>query len=70
MEILSKQLVFNISTRTQKIEYIVIHDTANTQVGANAIMHFNYFNSGNRNASADFFVDSKQILKVNDYTKI
>jgi len=26
MEILSKQLVFNISTRTQKIEYIVIHD--------------------------------------------
>jgi hypothetical protein len=51
------------------ISYIVVHDTGNTSSGANANAHFNYFNGANRNASADFFVDSAQILQVNDYLK-
>jgi hypothetical protein len=66
------QIVYNRTpmTRNQKdIKYIVIHDTGNTRAGANAQMHFQYFNSTNRNASADFFVDDKQILQINDWQK-
>ena len=69
MKINKKQVVYNRTPRTQKPVYIVIHDTGNTGKGANANAHFNYFNGGNRNASADFFVDDTQILQVNDYNK-
>ncbi len=69
MKINKKQIVYNRTPRTQKPVYIVIHDTGNTGKGANANAHFNYFNGGNRNASADFFVDDTQILQVNDYTQ-
>ena len=64
------QLRYNRSNRNgTKIKYIVIHDTANTKKGANAIAHYKYFNSGNRSSSADFFVDDTQVLCVNDYSK-
>ncbi|MCR4719714.1 MAG: N-acetylmuramoyl-L-alanine amidase [Firmicutes bacterium] len=69
LNIEERQIVYNISKRTQKPIYIVIHDTGNKGAGANADAHFSYFNSGSRNASADFFVDDKKILKVNDYNK-
>lgn len=70
MKIIYKQINFNvIPIANRTIDYIVIHDTGNKNLGANAEMHYRYFNSGNRNASADFFVDDMQILKVNDYTK-
>ena len=69
MRINKKQIAYNRTPRTQKPVYIVIHDTGNTGKGANANAHFNYFNGGNRNASADFFVDDTQILQVNDYTQ-
>lgn len=65
-----KQIAYNISNRNgTKIKYIVIHDTGNTSPGANANSHYNYFNGGNRYSSADFFVDDKQVLCVNDYYK-
>ena len=64
-----KQIAYNRSTRQKKIEYIVIHDTGNIGKGANAESHFKYFNGGDRNASADFFVDDTQALCVNDYYK-
>lgn len=51
----------------RKIEYIVIHDTGNPRKGANAEMHFQYFNNAYRGASADFFVDETQVLQINDY---
>lgn len=69
MDINKRQIGYNRSTRSQKPIYIVIHDTGNTGKGANANSHFNYFNGGNRNSSADFFVDDTQVLQVNDYTK-
>ena len=69
MRINKKQIAYNRTPRTQKPVYIVIHDTGNTGKGANANAHFNYFNGGNRNSSADFFVDDTQVLQVNDYTK-
>ena len=65
-----RQIAYNRSNRTGKIiKYIVIHDTGNSSVGANATAHFNYFNSKDRSSSADFFVDDQQILCVNDYHK-
>lgn len=64
-----KQIVYNRVARTTPIKYIVIHDTANKSKGADADAHFKYFNSGNRNSSADFFVDDVKILQVNDYMK-
>lgn len=67
MEIIKKQIAYNTSKRTTAIKYIVIHDTGNKSKGADAIAHFNYFNGGNRNSSADFFVDGTQIIQINDY---
>ncbi len=69
MNIEKKQIAYNKGTRNSVIKYIVIHDTANKSKGANADAHYKYFNSGNRNSSADFFVDDKKILQINDYTK-
>jgi N-acetylmuramoyl-L-alanine amidase len=51
----------------RKIEYIVIHDTENPRNGANAEMHFQYFNNAYRGSSADFLVDETQVLQINDY---
>ncbi len=67
MTINKKQIAYNRSKRTCPIRYIVIHDTGNAGKGANANAHFNYFNSGDRQSSADFFVDNTQVLQVNDY---
>jgi N-acetylmuramoyl-L-alanine amidase CwlA len=65
-----KQLLHNITPITnRKIEYIVIHDTANTRAGADAYANFLYFNSGDRQASADYFIDQNSIYKVNDPSK-
>lgn len=69
LNIEKKQIAYNKVGRTTTIKYIVIHDTGNKSKGANADAHFNYFNGGNRNSSADFFVDDKKILQVNDYTR-
>jgi N-acetylmuramoyl-L-alanine amidase CwlA len=69
MNIIKKQIAYNRSKRSSAIKYIVIHDTGNKSKGANASSHFNYFNGGERSASADFFVDSTQIMQVNDYRK-
>lgn len=61
------QIVYNITKRTIKPQYIVVHDTGNKNKGANADAHFNYYNTGNRQSSADIFVDDTKILKINDY---
>lgn len=69
MNIIKKQIAYNRNTRKSAIKYIVIHDTGNKSNGANADAHFNYFNGGERKASADFFVDDTKILQINDYKK-
>lgn len=63
--ILDKRLIkFNFSKRgNEKVRYIVIHDTGNKRKGAGAINHYKYFNGGNRNASAHYFVDSLGIVQ-------
>ena len=67
LEIIEKQIAYNKSPRNVKPRYIVIHDTGNKNTDAGAQRHFDYFNGGNRGASADFFVDDKQIVRANDY---
>lgn len=69
MKIEKKQIAYNRKARSGAILYIVIHDAGNKSKGANADAHFKYFNGGNRNSSADFFVDDTKILQVNDYMK-
>ncbi len=62
-----KQIAYNRSRRTSTIKYIVVHDTGNTGKGADAERHYQYFNGGDRNSSADVFVDDHQAIKVNDW---
>ena len=69
LNIEKKQIAYNRVARSGKIKYIVIHDTGNKSKGADSNAHFKYFNGGDRSSSADFFVDDKKILQVNDYTK-
>ena len=45
--------------RKQKIQYLVIHYTANN--GDTAKGNCNYFKSPNKNASAHYFVDEKEV---------
>lgn len=44
----------NCGQRTEKVQYIVIHYTGSEGTAANNV---NYFNNGNRGASAHYFVD-------------
>lgn len=63
------QIKYNITPRSSSIKYIVIHDTGNKSKGADARAHYNYFSGENRNSSADCFIDSEEILWINDYNK-
>ena len=67
IQINKKQIAYNRTKRTKDILYIVVHDTGNVDIGANAERHFQYFNGANRDSSADIFTDDTQALQVNDY---
>lgn len=65
IKINEKLIEHNFSSRNgEKIKYLVIHDTDNTSVGANADAHYHFFNSEDRYASAHYFVDDTQILRT------
>lgn len=56
---------YNYSSRKgNKIQYLVIHDTGNSGVGANALNHYKFFGGGNRNASAHYFVDDHEVIQI------
>ena len=58
MQIEKKIIKYNkTAAKGRKIKYIVIHDTGNKGKGAGVDSHFNFFNGGDRQSSADFFVD-------------
>lgn len=67
LPIQKKQIAYNTGKRTGAIKYIAIHDTANP--GGTAQNHFDYFNGGNRNASADYFTDSGAIIEISNPDK-
>ncbi|EFI42486.1 N-acetylmuramoyl-L-alanine amidase family protein [Peptoniphilus sp. oral taxon 386] len=65
-----RPIKYNFSSRSMtKIIYIVVHDTGNSNKGANAINHYRYFNGGNRNASAHFFVDENGVVETVEISK-
>ncbi len=64
MNITKKLIKYNYSKGGNSKKYIVIHDTGNYNKGAGAMNHFDYFNGGDRKASAHYFVDSKLVLQV------
>jgi N-acetylmuramoyl-L-alanine amidase CwlA len=64
---IQKQLInYNFSKRNEKISYICIHDVGEPSSAKN---NRDYFAGGNINASADFFVDSNNIIQIIDYIK-
>lgn len=66
--IINKKLIkYNFTPNANSPVYIIVHDTGNRSIGANAEMHYQYFNGGNRNASAHLFVDDKQILQLIEF---
>lgn len=62
LPIQKKYVNYNYSKRNSKPKYIIWHDTGNA--GASANNHYKYFNSGDKGASADFFVDSDNIIQI------
>lgn len=64
IKINEKLVKYNYSSRKGSIQYIVIHDTGNTSKGADANAHFSFFNSGDKQSSAHYFVDDTQILRI------
>lgn len=64
LPIKKKLIQYNFTADVNRPVYIVVHDTGNTSVGANAEMHYRYFNGGDRQASAHFFVDDKEIIQT------
>ena len=54
---------YNKSVRTDKIKYIVVHYTAGVGSAKN---NCTYFSGGNRNASADYFIDDFDVMEYND----
>jgi hypothetical protein len=64
MTTIEKKLIkYNFSTGNDP-KYIVVHDTGNPGKGADADAHYRYFNGGNRNASAHYFVDDHSIIQT------
>ena len=64
-----RQIQYNRTERTEKPRFIVVHTTGNPRKGADARAHFEYWNSGNVEQSADFVVDDKEALQINDFSK-
>lgn len=65
MEFIYKPIRYNYSRRKgATIKYLVIHDTGNDSKGADTMAHYRYFNGSNRNASAHYFVDDKQVVQL------
>ncbi len=63
------QLNYNITKRSEKPRYIVIHTTGNPRKGANAEAHWKYWNGSQVGQSVDFVVDDTQALQINDYNQ-
>lgn len=62
---IQRQIIsYNSSMRSNKPIYIVIHDTGTP--GATAQNEHDYFSGGDRGASADYFVDSNNIIQIID----
>lgn len=58
---------YNVSARTSAVRYIVVHYTGSgTSAAGSALANCKYFSGGNRNASAHYFVDDRDIYEYAD----
>ena len=58
---------YNRQTRTEAVRYIVVHYTGSgTSAPGSAAANCKYFSGGNRNASAHYFVDDRDIYEYAD----
>jgi len=57
-------IAYNSTARVSKAQYIVIHDVGAVSTAKN---NRDYFAGGDRQASADFFIDSNNIIQIIDY---
>lgn len=64
LEIQQQIISYNKSARSSVPIYIVVHDTGDA--GATAQNEHDYFAGGDRQASADFFVDDNNIIQIID----
>jgi hypothetical protein len=64
LDIQQQIIRYNKTVRSIQAQYIVIHDTGDA--GATAQNEHDYFSGGDRQASADFFVDSNNIIQIID----
>lgn len=64
MQIVKNLIKYNYNKGGNSKKYIVVHDTGNTAVGANAENHYKYFNGGDRGSSAHYFVDDKVVMQL------
>lgn len=62
--VINKKLIKYNHSGVNKPVYIVIHETDNTDIGADAERHYKYFNGGDRGASAHYVVDDKQAIQL------
>ena len=60
----TKKLIKYNHSGINKPVYIVIHETDNTDIGADAKRHYRYFNGGDRGTSAHYVVDDKQVIQL------
>ena len=62
--VVKKKLIKYNHSGINKPAYIVIHETDNTNIGADAERHYQYFNGGDRGTSAHYVVDDKQAIQL------
>lgn len=63
---IQRKLIKYNFTRGNSKEYLVVHATSNRSSSATALNHYNYFNGGNRNSSAHYFIDTNNIIQLVD----
>lgn len=54
----------NYSEDLNSPKYIVIHDTGNTGIGANALAHYKYFQDNSPKTSAHYFTDKNGVVQI------
>lgn len=65
-QIINNRLQLGGKRPLSAINFIVIHDTANTGKGADAMAHYRYLQHATRSGSAHYYVDDKEIVQTID----
>lgn len=61
---ISNQKQIGKRRKLSDIKYLVIHDTGNTSIGADAMAHYKYLQTATRYGSAHYYLDDKEIIQT------